>query len=473
MNAIQGTVRRVAARWQAEGGYGQVCTLAVPLILSTGAWTIQHFVDRMFLVWYSAEAIAAAMPAGLLNFTVMCVFIGTAHYVGTFTAQYYGARRYHRIGPALWQGLYVSALGGIVLACLAPCARSIFTLVGHDPVLRELEATYFRILCLGAAPAIASSALGGFFSGLGRPWPVVWVSVTATAVNLVLDYALIFGSWGLPEMGIVGAAVATVASGVCSFVMYMALVSTTRHDHAYHTLKGWRPERQLLFRLLRFGFPSGVHMFLEMAGFSLFLLLVGRLGVTELAATTIALNINNLAFMPMLGCGFAVSVLVGQNIGRGRPDLAQKSTYSAFHLTFLYMATVAAAYVLVPGLFIAPFASGTDPERFFDIFRLTVVLLRFVAVYSLFDTLNIVFSSAVKGAGDTRYVMAMLAVISAFVMVIPTFAAVVVFGYGLMAAWICASAYVIVLGFAFYGRFLGGRWKTMRVIESRPDRSVS
>ncbi len=130
-------------RWEKEGGYKEFLVIAVPLILSTGAWSIQHFVDRMFLAWYSTESIAAAMPAGILNFSIMSIFIGTATYVSTFVAQYHGAGRYHRIGPTLWQGMYISALGGLVLICLIPFARPIFSLVGHEPVVQAHEVDYF------------------------------------------------------------------------------------------------------------------------------------------------------------------------------------------------------------------------------------------------------------------------------------------------------------------------------------------
>ena len=455
----------LSRRWTTEGGYREVLVIAIPLILSTGAWSVQHFVDRMFLAWYSPEAIAAAMPAGILNFLIMSFFIGTATYVSTFVAQYFGARRYHRIGPALWQGVYISVLGGVALICLIPFARPIFSLVGHDPLVQRYEVEYFQILCLGGGPVIASSAISGFFAGRGRPWPVMWVNTFSTVVNLVMDYILIFGKWGFPELGIKGAGIATVLSGVFSCIVYMALISARANNEAYHTLKGWKPEKELFLRLLRFGFPSGAQFFLDMLGFTIFVLLVGRLGTTSLAATNIAFNINTLAFMPMIGCGIAISVLVGQYLGRDRPDLAQISVYSGFHVTFIYMASVAAAYVLVPDIFMAPFAAQADPEGFAEIYRLTVILLRFVAIYSIFDTMNIIFASAIKGAGDTRFVMFMIAIISALVLVIPTYLAVVVLEYGLMVTWILISAYVIILGFVFYFRFLGGKWKTMRVIE--------
>jgi len=456
-------------RWRSEGGYREVLVVAIPLILSTATWSVQHFVDRMFLTWYSPEAIAAAMPAGMLNFSMVSIFMGTAGYVTTFVAQYYGAERYDRIGPALWQGVYVSLLGGLAIVCAIPFAEPVFRLVGHSPLVQQNEVDYFQVLCLGAGAYSASYALSGFFSGRGKTWPVLWVNVATTVVNLVLDYALIFGRWGFPELGIRGAGIATVVAGVFSLLMFLALLCSRSNNNTFHTIKGWRLEKDLFVRLLRYGFPSGVQFFLEMAGFTAFVLLVGRLGIASLAATNIAFNINTLAFMPMIGCGIAVSVLVGQYLGGDNPDRAQSAVYSGFHLTLVYMLSIAAAYVLVPDVFVAPFALRADPAGFSEIYGYSIILLRFVAVYSVFDTMNIVFCSAIKGAGDTRYVMLITVILSVFVFILPVYLAVVVFELGLMVAWIFATAYIILLGFIFYLRFLGGKWKTMRVIERREE----
>jgi multidrug resistance protein, MATE family len=458
-------MQNLKTRWKSEGGYREVLVVAIPLILSTATWSIQHFVDRMFLTWYSPEAIAAAMPAGMLNFSMISIFMGTAGYVTTFVAQYYGARRFHRIGPALWQGVYVSLLGGLVIVCAIPFAESVFRLVGHSPLVQQNEVEYFKILCLGGGAYAASYALSGFFSGRGKTWPVLWVNVATTVVNLVLDYALIFGHWGFPELGIRGAGIATVVAGVFSLLMFFALLCSGTNNDTFHTIKGWRLEKDLFVRLLRYGFPSGVQFFLEMAGFTAFVLLVGRLGTASLAATNIAFNINTLAFMPMIGCGIAVSVLVGQYLGGDKPDRAQSVVYSGFHLTLVYMISIAAAYVLVPDVFVAPFALRADPRGFSEIYGYSVILLRFVAVYSVFDTMNIIFCSAIKGAGDTRYVMLITVILSVFVFIVPVYLAVVVFEFGLMIAWVFATTYIIILGFIFYLRFLGGKWKTMRVIE--------
>ena len=465
-------MQNVKNRWNTDGGYREVLVVAIPLILSTATWSVQHFVDRMFLTWYSPETIAAAMPAGMLSFTIISVFMGTAGYVSTFVAQYYGAKRYHRIGPALWQAIYISLLGGLCMLCVIPLAGPVFRLIGHSPSIQEHEIIYFQIMCVGGGAYIGSFALSGFYSGRGKTWPVMWVNAATTVVNLVLDYALIFGHWGFPELGIRGAAIATVVAGVFSLLVFFTLLFSGKKNSIYHTKKGWRFEKDLLGRLLRFGFPSGMQFFLEIAGFTGFVLVVGRLGTASLAATNIAFNINTLAFMPMIGCGIAISVLVGQYLGAQKPYIAQAAVYSGFHLTFIYMASIAAAYVLVPNIFIAPFAHQADPKSFTEIYAYSVILLRFVAIYCLFDTMNIIFCSAIKGAGDTRYVMITTVILSVLVLILPVYLAIEVIGSGLMVAWVFATVYIISLGVTFYVRFRGGKWKSMRVIELEPAKTT-
>ena len=458
-------IARLKNRWQIDAGYREFLVIAIPLILSTASWSVQHFVDRMFLAWYSPETIAAAMPAGMLNFSMVSIFMGTAGYVSTFVAQYFGAERYHRIGPALWQGIYMSLIGGLLILIAIPFAGPIFELVGHSPRVQQHEVVYFRILCAGSFFYIATFALSGFFSGRGKTWPVMWVNVATTFVNLTLDYALVFGRWGFPEMGIRGAGYATVAAGVFSFLLFMAILAAGTTNRTYRTISGWRFDGELFMRLLRYGFPSGVQFFLEMTGFTGFILVVGRLGTESLAATNIAFNINTVAFMPMIGSGIAISVLVGQYLGADKPDMAQSAAYSGFHLTLAYMVVIGSAYVLVPDVFVAPFARQSDPQRFAEIYRYSVILLRFVAVYSIFDAMNIIFCSAIKGAGDTRYVMLVTVVLAVFILIVPVYLAIEILNTGLMFAWVLATAYVTLLGVTFYLRFLGGKWKTMRVIE--------
>ncbi|MBN1622232.1 MAG: MATE family efflux transporter [Endomicrobiales bacterium] len=449
-------------RWNCEGGYREFFVIAIPLILSTGAWSIQHFVDRMFLTWYSSDTIAAAMPAGILNFAVMSLFIGTVSYVDTFVAQYFGAKQYKKIGPALWQGIYLSLAGGLIVFIISFFSESIFGFIGHEPSVMKNEIIYFRILCYGAFPALASAALVAFYAGRGETWTIMWINFAGTFINLVFDYLLIFGIGIFPEMGIKGAAIATVMSGVFTFLVYLFLIFRSEYILEYATAQA-KLKLDMLKQIINFGLPSGVQFFVDMFGFAVFISIVGRLGTINLAASNIAFNINTISFLPMIGCGIAVSIMVGQYIGMGRADIGQRSTYTGFSITFAYMALISALYVLAPSIFIKPFAMNSDPKDFVYIFPLVVVLLRFVAVYSLFDTMNIIFASAIKGAGDTRFVMYVIIILSSTFMIIP-YIAIVIMKKSLYVAWTIASIYVAVLGFSFLFRFLQGKWKSMNVI---------
>jgi MATE family multidrug resistance protein len=330
----------------------------------------------------------------------------------------------------------------------------------------EEEIRYFSILSKGALFPIAASALAGFFSGRGQNWPVMWANFVMMAVNIVLDYLFIFGKAGLPAMGIRGAAYATIIASATSCVFYLFLAFRKEYNNKYQTRRGFRPDRELLGRMIRYGLPSGVQFFIDISGFSVFILLVGRIGADELAATSITFNINTLAFMPMLGFGVAISVMVGQFQGEENPEAAERSVYSSVHLCLFYMVTIAITYVAIPQVYIGAFAAKASAGSFEEIRQFITVMLRFVAVYTLFDTLIIVFASALKGAGDTKFVMIMIILLSIGGLTIPSIIAISVFNVGIFAAWYIVSAYVIMLALSFLLRFLTGKWKSMKVIEA-------
>lgn len=442
--------------------------VAFPLVLSTSSWGLMHFVDRMFLSWYSNDALAAAVPASVTNFVLVALFMGTATYVNTFIAQYIGANRPQQVGSVLWQGIYFSVFSGILMLGVIPLAGPIFRLVGHDAAVQEMEVPYFRILCYGSGASVLGSTLSCFFIGRGKTLVVMWVNITATAANMLLDYAWIFGNWGFPEAGIRGAGYATVAATVLRLVLYMTIILLPRHRRTYGTTRGWKFNARSFYRLMRFGLPNGIHFMLDVLAFSFFIILVGKISSQALAATNVAFNINCLAFNPMLGFAFAISTLVGQYLGADRPDLAERTANSAFRMTCAYVGTFCLLYLTVPGLFVRFFGSRTNPEEFETIRGMVVILLRFVAAYSMFDMLNIVYGHAIKGAGDTRFVMWISIGLSWPILVVPTYLVCVVFKGSVYTAWFFITAYVIVLGITFYLRFRGGKWKAMRVIEVAP-----
>jgi MATE family multidrug resistance protein len=454
-------------RGPAPGGVGELLRLAWPLIVTNSFWALQIFIDRVLLGRAGGDQVGAALATALLFWTPMSFFQNTANYATTFTAQYTGAGRPRRVGPLLWQSLYFSVAAGVGFLALALWARNLLELAGHSPHLQELETDYFRCLCFAALPALLAASALSFFAGRGDTRTVLAVNAAGLAVNAACAWVLIYGLFGFPRLGIVGAGWATVTGSSTSAALSLAMLFRRRWRAEFATLAGWRFDGRLFARLMRFGLPNGLAASLDTLGFALFTLLVGRLGDAELDATSIAFALNLLAFLPLLGIGQAVEILVGRRLGANDPATAARSTWNALACALFVTGAAAVAFVLFPGP-LAELFHGDD-SRWEQVRPLVPVLLRFVAVYCLFDATSLVFSCALRGAGDTRYVTVVALAASWLVLVLPTWAASR-YGWGLLWAWAFASAYIMVLALAFFLRFRQGAWRSMRVIE--PDVTV-
>ena len=455
-------------RWKAPGGYREFLIIALPLILSTATWSIQHFVDRVFLTWYSTEALAAALPAAMTQFIFVSLFLGVATYINTFVAQYIGAKRPENVGPAIWQGAYLALISLLFGLGLGALAEPIFNLIGHETSIRSEEITYFRILSYGICPIILSSSASCFYSGRGKTWTILGVNVFATLINVFLDYGLIFGKWGLPAWGIRGAAWATNIGNLTSAIIFFSLILRPRYREQYNTLRGWKLDIKLFKRLLRFGGPNGINFMLDMLTFSSFILICGRLGMVELAATNIAFNINSLAFMPLIGASIAMATLVGQRLGSNRPEEAEYCIWTGFQITVIYMSVMTLIYWFLPHIFLIPYSAGAENINFTAVSSIAIKLLRIVAIYCLFDAIYMAFTAALKGAGDTRYIMYMNVSMGWLLMIIPSYIALTYFNASIYILWSFICIYIIVSSIVFYMRFRSGKWKSMRVIENAP-----
>jgi MATE family multidrug resistance protein len=459
-------------RWRRDGGGRELMRLALPLILSSSFWTLQITIDRILLAHHSKAAISAAMPAALLLWTPLTLLQNTCNYATTFVAQYLGAGRKQRIGPAVWQALYCAVAGGLAFLALRPLAPAIVAWGGHAPAVQALEIEYFKPLCFAALPMLITASVNSFFAGRGDSWTVMIIDAAGLSFNALLAYAWIFGHFGFPALGIAGAGWATVAGSSVSALLGLVLMFRPRYRDEFATLAGWRFDRALFLRLLRFGLPNGLQWALEALAFTVFLFLVGRLGENELAATNIAFSINLVAILPMFGMAQAVQIMVGRRLGEDRPEIAERSAWTGFQLTWIYMSAVALLYVLVPGVFLWFFRGEAAGASWDQVAALVPVLLRFVALYCLFDSVNLIFSFALRGAGDTRFVTAVSLLLAWPLMVAPTWV-VCSHGGGLYWAWSFATTYVISLAVVFLLRFRVGKWKTMRVIEAAPVEEVA
>ncbi len=456
---IKNTPRKITYR---PGSRREVLAVSLPLMMSSGLWAVLHFVDRVFLSRYSAEALAASMPAGILHYTIMAFFLGTIGFSSTFVAQYFGASRPERIGKVIIHGLYLAVPVGLLFTLLAPLSGPFFQSMGHGKTVANLETQFFITLAWGSLPLLCSAALGGLYSGLGLTRHVFWVSGAGILANIGLDYLLIFGNFGFPELGIRGAGIATSISSGFTLLLYLLLLFARGDQKRFQFKSGFELDRDLIRRYLKFGVPGGGHQFLDVIGWTIFVLILGRLGTEALAVSNAAFSINTLAFMPAFGFGIGASILVGQYLGADQPVQAERAAQNSFNMAFGFMVLAALLFVIFPKLFLRPFVGR---ESGADFLIQGTIILRIIALYTLFDTANVVYAFALRGAGDTSFIMKNFAVLTPLCLILPVWLGIQFLGMGIYWAWGFAALFVCVLGVSFSIRFRGGKWKQMRVIE--------
>lgn len=458
--------------WTATKNYTrnfrEVLLTAAPLIMAAMGHAINLFVDRLMLANYSSLSVSAAFPAGLTAFALSCIFVGTIGYSNTFIAQYFGAQNYQRIGTAVWQGIFIALFGGVIMMGGYFWARPLFDFFGHQADVRVLEVQYHQIICMGMIFMLLSIALGAFWSGRGKTSMVMWTNIIVTAINIPCNYVLIFGyrfsdDFIIPEMGIAGAAYGTLFASFCGMLMYaIPFLARANNRQLYRTAtKIW--DWQLCKRMLRFGTPSGVQLFLDLTSFNVFVILLGNINIVVQEAASIAFGLNALAFIPMIGLGQTVAILVGQAVGARDIKHAEQSVRSALVLILLYMSVMAFFFIVHPELILSWFVRAND-EKQIEVMIMAKYFLYFIATYLLFDGLFVVYCNAIKGAGDTRFAMWMGSALAWLVFAIPCLLCYKL-GGGVWHLWSILVIYVIFCGAIFYYRYRTGLWKKMRVIE--------
>ena len=447
-----------------DGGYRHVLRLVVPMVLSNAAFTVMQFTDRVLVARFSSEAIQAAMPAGILTFCLLSLFSATAGYAGTFVAQYHGAGDRRATIRSCAAGVCLTLLFLPFFAALLPLCSWILSLAARDATLFALEDRYAFWMLLGAPFVSLHWVLSSYLTGRNRVIANALVTVVGCVGNVALDIWLIFGGWGVPALGLAGAGIATFVSVVAQDAILAAVILAEREVRATPLRELARPDWGLVRRIVRFGLPAGVQLCFDMASFSVFVLLTGRLDDLSLATSNIAFSINNLAFAPLLGFSNVASILAGQFQGAGKPQLAQGSVMRCLRLAWTYMALCAVAFVLLPETLLGAFRSPDAPYTAAEMAALGRTLLAMLAAWGMFDTMNVVFLGALKGAGDTRFAMAWL-LGTEWTLYVPAVAlAMIAFDGGILAAWWIQLGYIVLLSTGLYVRWKRGKWMDIRVI---------
>ena len=442
---------------------GELLTVAYPLIISTASNTVMQFINRVFLSRYSADALAACVPAGILSFTLICFFMGTTSYTNAFVSQYHGKGKTASVSVAVWQGVWLGLISGLILLALTPAGLYIIDTSGHPAAVKILEKQYFTILNAGGVLVTVNTALAAFFTGRGRTKVTMAANMAGNAACVLFSWLLIFGSGPIPELGIRGAAWAAVAGQACVMAIYLAIIFSAENRRVYRTARLVGVHPGLFRRLIKFGAPNGVGFFLDIASFGVFIFIVGNMDKYSLAANNIIASINMIAFMPVIGLGMANLTLVGRYIGEKRPDVSVKVTWNAVRLALAYALVMGFLFFAFPGFFVNIFGSP-DSAEFAPILAASRPLMKVLAFFILFDAIAIIFLDALRGAGDTRFQMGIGSALAWFLFVPGIYYLVNVAHSSLMLVWAWALVYTMLLAAVFGLRFNAGRWRAINIL---------
>jgi MATE family multidrug resistance protein len=432
-----------------------VWRLAYPAILTMVSQTIMWTVDAAMVGHVGKTELAAVGLGGILIWTLYSFFIGLTSAVNTFVAQSHGAGELRKCGVYLWQGLYLSLAAAALVFAVRAFVPEIMSLLRPDPAVQAEAAGYIRIRMLSVPFFLAHHTYADFYRGIGDTRTPLKVLVFAHALNVVGDYALIFGKGPFPALGVDGAAWATSLANVVAAVIFAVLLARKAMRRRYGTLEGVRPRRAETVRLLRVGLPIAAHFFLDMGSFLVFSAYIGRMGTDALAANQIAIQVLALSFMPAQGFAVAATTLVGQYVGAGRPDLAQRCAYRSILLGLAYAGFIAALCWTLPGPLVRVFNSDAT------VVALGMKLLLLAGLFQAFDAVQFIADGALRGAGDTRVPMLIIVGGAWFVFLPTAWLLGSVLERGVVGAWVGALLYITVVGALMFARLRAGRWRSI------------
>jgi len=417
--------------------------LAGPLAAAEIGWMLMGIVDTMMVgrLENSAAAIGAVSLGAAVFYTIGITGSGLLLGLDTLVSQAFGAERVDDCHHSLLNSVYLGlALAPVVMGAAFACIPLAYRL-GFDPVVLPLAIPYFKALMWSTPPLLLYCAFRRYLQAMNLVRPVVFALVTANLVNVVANWALIYGHLGAPRMGVEGAGWATcVSRGYMAAVLAFAIVL---HDRRYGTglwARVWRPDLERVRKLLALGTPAAAQILIEYGVFAAVALLAGKLGALPLAAHQIALQTIAFTFMVPLGISSAAAVRVGQSIGRRDPAGAARAGWTALLLAAAFMSCSALTLILIPRWIARIYTP--DPL----VIATSVALLLVAAFFQLFDGIQVVATGALRGAGDTHTPMILHGVIFWGVGLPLGYALAFHYGRGVVGLWVGLCLGLILVG---------------------------
>lgn len=417
--------------------------------------------------WLGESALAAGSLATTAYLTLLLFGLGVVSAVAALGAQALGAGDASGLRRAVHQGLWASLAVGVPFAVLLWHVGPALIALGQDPHNVALAAAYLHAAIWGMVPALWLVVLRCFVSVADDPGLILHVTSAGVVVNALADYALMFGHWGMPALGLVGAGIASSLVNAAMAAALLILICRKRRLRRFRIARtDLRPDRAILRDLFAIGLPIGATAFLEFGLFAAAALLMGILGTTQLAAHQIAVQCIFVSYMIPLGISHAATVRVGRGAGAASPGAVAQAGWSAIAIAAGVMIVPALVFLLIPETLAGLFVDARAAENL-PLIAQAAALLPIAALFQLFDGCQVVAAGALRGLKDTRFAMIVSALgywaVGVPVSVLLAFP----LGLGGEGVWLGLAAGLMIVAAALVWRF--NRFRNWYCITVPPD----
>ena len=438
-----------------------ILKLGLPLVASNMAQFAIHMTGTIMLGWYDVTALAAVTLATSLFFVVFIVGSGFAFAVTPMVAAAAEAGDEVQVRRVTRMGIWLSVIYGFIFTLPFLWAEPILLAMGQDPVVSAAAQDYLVIVAWQMTPALLVMTLRSYLAALEHTAVILWATVGTALMNVTVNYALIFGNWGAPELGIQGAAIASLLVTLGNVIILIAygLYKLPQYD----LLKNiWKSDWEIFRRVFKLGYPIGLTSLAEGGLFAASAIMMGWIGAIELAAHGIAIQLASLTFMIHIGFSQAATVRAGRALGRhDEPNLRRGARMAIALSAFVAFITVA-IFLLFPELLINAFIDPTEPEKD-RLLSIGIGLLAMAALFQVVDALQVMALGLLRGVQDTAVPMIM-ATICYWVIGMPTsYLLAFRFGMGGIGLWLG-----LVVGLSFAAAMMMWRFWMRSVRITRP-----
>lgn len=434
-----------------------VTTLGLPLVGGHLAQIAIGVTDTVMLGWYGVDALAAVTLASSYFFVLFLMGAGFAFAVMPLVATFDAEKDEVSIRRVTRMGLWLSLAFAVLVMPLLLWSETVFVWMGQETSIAADAQQYLRIAGFGMFPWLIAMVVKSYLAALGRTQVVFWIAVLATGCNGVINYALIFGNWGAPELGIEGAAIASLATqavGMAGIVLYAVIVL----PHHQLFVRFWKADWEMLNRVFRLGVPIGFTGLSETGLFFGTAVLMGLLGEVPLAAHGIALQLASITFMLHLGISNVATIRAGNAYGRGDRDHLARGARVVFVMSLIAALLTTVGFLVWPEPLIAIFMKESEPAKD-QVLAIGIGLLAMAALFQLVDGAQVIALGLLRGVQDTTVPMVMAA-ISYWVVGFPSaYLFGIVLGYegigiwmGLVLGLACAA---VLLSWRFWCDIIG------------------